>query len=112
MVSFYYGNLYHSITYYFLAFLEHFGWTINASLAGFVLRLLSILSGALVWLSLWRLGNICNLPTAVAAAAALAMLTMPDFVFFSRLMHPDVLQTFFVIVSLGPLRSARHFRSP
>src|ERR1700761_7277660 len=49
---FYYGNLYHSIAYYSLAFLERFGWTIDTALAGFVLRLLSVLSGALVWLSL------------------------------------------------------------
>jgi Dolichyl-phosphate-mannose-protein mannosyltransferase len=98
---FYYGNLYHSIAYYCIAFLEGFGWTINTSLAGFVLRLVSIVSGFLASLSLWKLGKICNLPTAIAAGTALALLTMPDFVVLSRMMHPDVLQTVFVIASLG-----------
>jgi hypothetical protein len=98
---FYYGNLYHSIAYYCIAFFERFGWTINTSLAGFVLRLVSIVSGSLASLSLWKLGKICNLPTAIAAGTALALLTMPDFVVFSRMMHPDVLQTAFVIASLG-----------
>ena len=98
---FYYGNLYHSIAYYCIACFEHFGWTINTSLAGFVLRLVSIVSGCLAGLSLWKLGRICNLPTEIAAGTALALLTMPDFVVFSRMMHPDVLQTVFVIASLG-----------
>jgi hypothetical protein len=98
---FYYGNLYHSIAYYCIAFCERLGWTINTFLAGFVLRLVSILSGFLASLSLWKLGRICNLPTAIAAGAALALLTMPDFVLFSRTMHPDTLQTALVIVSLG-----------
>ncbi len=98
---FYYGNLYHSIAYYCIAFFEHFGWTINTSLAGFVLRLVSVVSGFLASLSLGILGKICKLPTAIAAGTALALLTMPDFVVFSRMMHPDVLQTVFVIVSLG-----------
>jgi 4-amino-4-deoxy-L-arabinose transferase-like glycosyltransferase len=98
---FYYGNLYHSIAYYCIAFFERFGWSINTSLAGFVLRLVSIVSGLLAGLSLWKLGKICNLPTAIAAGTALALLTMPDFVVFSRMMHPDVLQTAFIIASLG-----------
>lgn len=98
---FYYGNLYHSIAYYCIAFFERFGWTINTFLVGFVLRLVSILSGFLAGLSLWKLGKICNLPTPIAAGAALALLTMPDFVVFSRMIHPDVLQTVFVIVGLG-----------
>jgi hypothetical protein len=98
---FYYGNLYNAIGYYCLAFFERLGWTINTFLAGFVLRLISIVSGFLAGVSLWKVGRICNLPTAIAAGAALALLTMPDFVVFSRMMHPDVLQTVFVIVSLG-----------
>jgi 4-amino-4-deoxy-L-arabinose transferase-like glycosyltransferase len=98
---FYHGNLYSSIGYYCIAVLERAGWTVNAFLVGFVLRLISIGSGFLAALSLWKFGKICNLPTAIAAGAALALLTMPDFVVFSRTMHPDTLQALFVIVSLG-----------
>jgi hypothetical protein len=98
---FYYSNLYHSIAYYCIAGLEQLGWTISTPLAGFVLRTVSIVSGFLAGLSLWSLGRICNLPTAIAAGMALALLSMPDFVVFSRMMHPDSLQTAFVIGSLG-----------
>jgi hypothetical protein len=79
---FYYGNLYNAIGYYCLAFFERLGWTVNTFLAGFVLRLISIVSGFLAGVSLWKIGRICNLPTAIAAGAALALLTMPDFVCF------------------------------
>jgi 4-amino-4-deoxy-L-arabinose transferase-like glycosyltransferase len=96
-----YGNLYDSLCYYWIAFFRRFDWTINTHLVGFVLRLVSIISGALAGFSLWMFGEICGLPRAVAAAAALSLLTMPDFVVFSRMMHPDTLQTFFVIVALG-----------
>ena len=98
---FYYGNLYHSVAYYCIDLFDRFGWTINTPLAGFVLRLVSIVSGMLAGLSLWKFGRIFKLPTEIAAGAALLLLTMPDFVVFSRMMHPDVLQTVFVIVSLG-----------
>jgi hypothetical protein len=30
---FYYGNLYHSLAYYCIAFFEHFGWTVNTPFA-------------------------------------------------------------------------------
>jgi hypothetical protein len=96
-----YGNLYDSLGYYLIAFFRRFGWTINTPLVGFVLRLVSIVSGALAGLSLWMLGEVCGLPRVLAAAAALALLTMPDFVIFSRMMHPDTLQTLFVIMALG-----------
>ena len=98
---FYYGNLYHSLAYHCIAFFERFGWTISTFLAGFVLRLVSVVSWILASLSLWKLGKICGLPTTMAAGTALALLTMPDFVVFSRMMHPDALQTLFVIVSLA-----------
>jgi hypothetical protein len=98
---YYYANIYHSTGYYCISFLEFLGWKINTFLAGFVLRLVSIVSLALAGLSLWKLGRICGLPTAVAAGTALGLLTMPDFVRYSRIMHPDVLQTVFVIASLG-----------
>ena len=98
---FYYGNVYHSIAYYCIAFLERFGWTIDTPLAGFVLRLVSIVSAGLAGFSLWKLGRICSLPTAIAASAALALLAMPDFVVFSRMMHPDALQVLFVVAALG-----------
>jgi hypothetical protein len=96
-----YGNLYDSLGYYWITFFRRLGWTINTPLVGFVLRLISIVSGMLAGLSLWKLGEICGLPRTLAAAAALALLTMPDFVVFSRTMHPDTLQTLFVIVALG-----------
>jgi hypothetical protein len=96
-----YGNLYDSLGYYCIAFFRRFGWTINTPLVGFVLRLISIVSGALAGLALWKFGEICWLPRVVAVAAALALLTMPDFVTFSRMMHPDSLQTLLVIIGLG-----------
>lgn len=96
-----YGNLYDSLSYYWIDFFRQFGWTINTQLVGFVLRLVSVVSGVLASLALWRLGEICGLPRVIAAAAALGLLVMPDFVVFSRTMHPDTLQTFFVIVALG-----------
>ncbi len=95
-----YSNLYDSLGYYSVALFRRFGWTIDAQLVGLVLRLLSIVSAVLAGLSLWRLGEILGLPAAVAAAAALGLLTMPDFVLFSRTMHPDTLQVSFVIVAL------------
>jgi 4-amino-4-deoxy-L-arabinose transferase-like glycosyltransferase len=96
-----YGNLYDSLGYYCIAFFRHFGWTIDTALVGFLLRLISIVSGVLASLSLWKFGEIFGLPRALAAVAALVLLTMPDFVVFSRKMHPDTLQTLFVIVALG-----------
>ncbi len=96
-----YGNLYDSLSYYGIALFRWFGWTINTQLVGFVLRLVSLVSGALAGLALWRFGEICGLPRAIAAGAALGLLAMPDFVLFSQAMHPDTLQTLFVIVALG-----------
>lgn len=96
-----YGNLYDSVAYYWIALLGHFGWTIDTPLVGFVLRLISLLSSVATFLALFAFGGVFRLPKAVAAACALTFLTMPDFVRFSAMMHPDSLQTFFVIVSLG-----------
>jgi 4-amino-4-deoxy-L-arabinose transferase-like glycosyltransferase len=98
---FYYGNVYHTVGYYCLAFLESAGWVISTPVIGLVLRLISIISGCVACLSLWMLGNFLNIPKPLGLGAALVLLTMPDFVLFSRTMHPDVLQTLFVIVSLG-----------
>jgi hypothetical protein len=96
-----YGNLYDSVAYYCIVFLGHFGWVINTPLVGFVLRLVSLLSSVATFLALFAFGGVFRLPRGVAAACALAFLSMPDFVRFSAMMHPDSLQTFFVIVSLG-----------
>ena len=96
-----YGNLYDSLSYFWIALFRQFGWTIDTHLVGFILRLVSLVSGVLAGLSLWKFGEICGLPRPVAAAAALGLLAMPDFVLFSRTMHPDTLQTFFVIIALG-----------
>jgi 4-amino-4-deoxy-L-arabinose transferase-like glycosyltransferase len=98
---FYYGNVYHTVGYYCLAFLEWTGWTINTPVIGLVLRLISIISACVACLSLWMLGNFLDIPRPLGLGAVLVFLTMPDFVLYSRTMHPDVLQTLFVIVSLG-----------
>jgi hypothetical protein len=96
-----YGNLYDTVAYYWITLLGHFGWTIDTPLVGFVLRLVSLLASVATFLALFAFGGVFRLPKAVAAACALTFLTMPDFVRFSAMMHPDTLQTFFVIVSLG-----------
>ena len=96
-----YGNLYNSIAYYCIAFLEQFGWTINTPLVGFVLRLVSLLAGVATFLSLVVFGEIFGLSRGLAAVTSLAFFSMPDFVRFSAMMHPDTLQTFFVVTSLG-----------
>ncbi|MDE5443684.1 hypothetical protein GWG65_19985 [Bradyrhizobium sp. CSA207] len=96
-----YGNLYDTIGYYCIAFFERFGWTINTQLVGFALRFISIVAGTLSALALWRLGEHLGLPRIVAAAVGLGLASMPDFVLFSRTMHPDTLQTLFVILGLG-----------
>lgn len=96
-----YGNLYDSIGYYFITFLERFGWTINTQLVGFVLRLVSVVAGILAGLALWKLGENLGMNKIVAAGVGLGLVTMPDFVLFSRTMHPDSLQTLFVILALG-----------
>jgi hypothetical protein len=98
--SFYnYGNLYDSLGFYSIRFFQSFGWTVNTQLAGFVLRFLSIVSAGLAYILLTQLGILSGLPWSIAFAASLALLTMPDFVFFSGVMHPDTLQTLFVILS-------------
>jgi hypothetical protein len=98
--SFYnYGNLYDSVGFYLIKFLQSFGWTVNTQLAGFVLRFISIVSAGFAYVLLVRLGILSGLPRAVSFAAALALLTMPDFVSFSGMMHPDTTQTLFVILS-------------
>lgn len=96
-----YGNLYDTVGYYCITFLERFGWTINTQLIGFVLRFISIVGGALASLALWGLSEYLGLPRTVAAGVGLGLATMPDFVAFSRTMHPDTLQTLFVVLGLG-----------
>ena len=96
-----YGNLYDSVAYYCITFLEHFGWTINTPLVGFVLRLISLLSSVATFLSLAVFGRIFGLSRGLAAVTSLAFLSMPDFVRFSAMMHPDTLQMFFVVAGLG-----------
>lgn len=94
-----YGNLYDSLGFYFVRFLQNFGWTVNTQLVAFVLRFISIASAGLAYILLTRLGVLSGLPRSVSVAASLALLTMPDFVVFSGLIHPDSLQTLFVILS-------------
>ena len=87
-----YGNLYDTIGYYCISFFERFDWTVNTQLVGFVLRFISIVAGVLASLALWRLSEHLGLPRIVAAAVGLGLASMPDFVIFSRTMHPDTLQ--------------------
>ncbi|MCK1743560.1 hypothetical protein IVA80_22605 [Bradyrhizobium sp. 139] len=96
-----YGNLYDTIGYYLISLFERFGWTINTQLIGFVLRFISIVAGVLSGLALWGLSEHLGLPRIVAAGVGLGLATMPDFVIFSRTMHPDTLQTLFAILGLG-----------
>lgn len=96
-----YGNLYDTIGYYCISFFERFGWTINTQLVGFVLRLISIIAGTLAALALWRLSERLGLPRVIAVGVGLGLASMPDFAIFSRTMHPDTLQTLFVILGLG-----------
>lgn len=96
-----YGNLYDTIGYYCISSFERFGWTINTELIGFVLRLISVIAGVLASLALWKLSEHLGVPRVVAAGVGLGLATMPDFVTFSRTMHPDTLQTLFVVLGLG-----------
>jgi hypothetical protein len=96
-----YGNLYDTIGYYGISLFERFGWIVNTQLVGFVLRLISIIAGVLASLALWRLSERLGLPRVVALCVGLGLASMPDFATFSRTMHPDTLQTLFVILGLG-----------
>jgi hypothetical protein len=94
-----YGNLYDTVGFWCIRFLQHFGWLVNTQLAGLVLRFISTGGGLFAYLAMVRLGLISQLPLAISASAALALLAMPDFVAYSGLVHPDTLQTLFVILS-------------
>ncbi len=96
-----YGNLYDTVGYYWISLFERFGWTINTQLIGFVLRFISIVAGVLSGLALWGLSEHLGLPRIVAAGVGLGLVTMPDFMILSRTMHPDTLQTLFVVLGLG-----------
>lgn len=96
-----YGNLYDSIGYAALTTLQWAGWNVDVHLIGLVLRLTSLCFGVLAALSLVYLVTLLEVPFVVAASGSLLLLTVPDFVVYTKTVHPDTLQVALIVIAVS-----------
>ncbi|UCH95724.1 MAG: glycosyltransferase family 39 protein [Candidatus Aminicenantes bacterium] len=98
---YHYGYFYHTVCFYMIKLLESFGFKADAMLVAIVFRLISWFSYILVGIVIYKTFTLhFKGRKEFGLILVLLLLSLPGFAFWSRFVHPDMLQVLLILLAV------------
>jgi len=95
-----YGYFYQTIVFYISKIFKAVGYNTDIRFIGFVFRLISFLSMALILLLTYKIMKLFESGSVVTMFTLLFMISIPKFYYWSQMVHPDILQSLLIVFAV------------